>query len=471
MSNLQPVENKALLKSSTFIFLIRFFPTLATLLVMILFSRVLPEGTYGTYQSFWVYSYLFTALATVGIPVASLSYNAGQLMSIYHQLKRQLWKVGIGLVSFITLSFTFFQYSQTKIHFAVAFAFFLSYVLAVLLESILLVFKTFKLLLIVNIIYSSLFVGVHVVAWKQQYSLSHLFACLSIFVIAKVLILGFALVKQKQTTNLNPIETFQTVKQHWANMYIYDITQIVFKYIDKFILSLFLSSSLFAIYFNGSIDIPFLPILLGAATSAALLHITSPSQEGCETKEIATVVYTSKVLSCIVFPLFFFLLFFRYELFEIVFTQRYIAAVPIFAWSICVLPLRCYGFTTLLQKRQQGGIINKGAILDLGIALALMYPLYLWIGLPGVALSFVMSTYLQAIYYLYHTARILKLPIVTLIPLAFWLKQLLVAALPLGLWYVLMGAIGIDSWMVLLTGFIITFIIGVLQLLQTIKKG
>lgn len=471
MNNLQPVENKALLKSSTFIFLIRFFPTLATLLVMIFFSRALPEGEYGIYQSFWVYQFVFAAVATIGIPVASLSYNAGQLVSLFQWLQRKHWLRYSIFLLLVSIVFTVFQFTQTSIQPLVAALFFISYTLSLLLESVLLIFKKFRRLLWVNLVYSSLFVFAHVVVWQQHFSLSHLFACLSLFLFVKCVLLSFTLGVAFKSTETTPSFNTNEVSKHWFNMYLYDLSQMLFKYIDKFILSLFLSSSLFAIYFNGSIDIPFLPILLGAATSAALLHITQADTSVTASKEVATILYTSKVLSCIVFPLFLFLLLFRYELFEVVFTNRYIAAVPIFAWSIVVLPLRCYGFTAILQKRQQGTLINKGAILDLVVAVALMYPMYRWMGLPGVALSFVISTYVQAGYYLFHTARLVQQPLQSLVPLAFWGKQLFLSVVVIGISYFSLMQLGLASWQVLLSGLVIAFVLSGIQLVAAIRKG
>jgi O-antigen/teichoic acid export membrane protein len=137
------------------------------------------------------------------------------------------------------------------------------------------------------------------------------------------------------------------------------------------------------------------------------------------------------VLSSIVFPIFFFLLFYRYQLFVSVFSEKYIPAIPVFFISIMVLPLKAYNFTTVLQNRHKGSVITMGAILDLLLACLLMYPLYIWLGLPGVALSFVITTYLQAAFYLYHAAKVLGVPIFSLLPFANWLKKLIVFAIVL----------------------------------------
>jgi hypothetical protein len=63
--------------------------------------------------------------------------------------------------------------------------------------------------------------------------------------------------------------------------------------------------------------------------------------------------------------------------------------------------------------------------MDIGIAVLLMYPMYLLLGLPGVALSFVLSTCFQVIYYLFHTRKLLQVRIIDLFPLSNWLKKIM----------------------------------------------
>jgi peptidoglycan biosynthesis protein MviN/MurJ (putative lipid II flippase) len=94
-----------------------------------------------------------------------------------------------------------------------------------------------------------------------------------------------------------------------------------------------------------------------------------------------------------------------------------------------VLPLRAYSFTTLLQRLHKGNIINIGAVGELALACLLMYPLYLYMGLPGVALSFVISTYLQAGYYLFFTGKYLSASPLSLIPIFNWCIKLIILSI------------------------------------------
>jgi O-antigen/teichoic acid export membrane protein len=141
------------------------------------------------------------------------------------------------------------------------------------------------------------------------------------------------------------------------------------------------------------------------------------------------VNYSGAALGRIVFPIFFFFFFFRYEVITVVFSDRYADAVPLFAISVFVLPLRAYNYTSILQHLNQVKIINWGAVLDLAIALALAYPLFLWLGLQGVALAFVICSYIQAAFYLVHTSRLMRCSVLQLIPWKQWLVMVIVFGL------------------------------------------
>jgi O-antigen/teichoic acid export membrane protein len=275
------------------------------------------------------------------------------------------------------------------------------------------------------------------------FNLTSIIAALSLLLsirLAFVLIAAYQHYTKSATTAVVAIDLNET-RQLWLHLALQDFLQYIFKWIDKVVVVVLLSTSLTAIYFNGSIDIPFLPILLGAFTSAGLLYLAQVQLSDKQQHSIALLHKTGILLNAIVMPLFLFLLFFAAPLFDLFFDHRYAASVPIFQWSILVLPLRAYGFTSILQHAHKGAIINKGALLDLLIAVAAMYPFYWLMGLPGLAFSFVLSSYIQAAYYSVHTAKILQVRVLDLFPLKIWLQQIvlsliLLAIFKIGTYYV-----------------------------------
>lgn len=424
-------SNHTIFGNSFLIFLIRFFPSLATLVVVILFSRHISEEAYGNYQNFWVQLLLLSAVATMGIPAFLLTYSAGFVKQLLVSLRPKhlsgvlLWMLAITLV-FVMVR----QYTAATTWY-IPFSFFLLYCLNAVTESMLIVFRRFGWLLCVNVLYAAVFIWLHLGVLNGTYDIDTLFVLLLLPGVLKLLVTTIVTGESVKRTEAVADDDYTRadIRSLWLHIGIYDVLQRVFSWVDKFAISLLFAASVSAVYFNGTFDVPFLPLLLGAVSSAALLQMASLPNKADNASAVLIANQTARMLSAVVFPIFFFLFLFRYELFSILLTDKYIDSVPIFAVTVCIVPLRAYNFTSILQNRHKGRVINIGAVMDLVIACALMYPLYLWMGLTGIAASFVISSYIQGAYYLYHTSKVLGTPMLQLVPVTNWIIKLIVFAL------------------------------------------
>lgn len=432
MKLLQRAENSnTIIGNSFLIFLIRFFPSLAALVVVIVFSRYTSEEVYGSYQNFWVRLYLLSAVATLGIPAFLLTYTAQFTRYLFSTLKA--WHY-IGIILWmivVAASFAFLHHATAAMPVYISFLFFLLHCLNAVAETLLIVARRFSLLLWVNLLYTIAFLLLHYGVLTGAYGIESLFLYLLVPVGLKLLVTGIssASFAKKQGMPAEQEYTKTDIRSLWMHIGIYDVLQRVFTWIDKFIISILFTAGVSAMYFNGTYDIPFLPLLLGAVSSAALLQLASGGRKDDNPSAILVANQTARILSAVVFPLFFFLFYFREELFNVLLTIKYTDSIPIFAVTVFIVPLRAYNFTSILQNRHKGRIINTGALLDIIVACALMYPLYQWLGLVGIALSFVVSSYIQGAYYLHHTARILNTTIPAIIPMTNWAVKLIVFSL------------------------------------------
>jgi hypothetical protein len=136
-----------------------------------------------------------------------------------------------------------------------------------------------------------------------------------------------------------------------------------------------------------------------------------------------------------------------------------------------VLPIRAYPFTALLQSEHRGDIINKGAMIDFVMACILMYPLYLALGLPGMALSFVISTYWQAAYYLQQTAKLIKVPITDLVPFRLLLRKFFTYGLLMAIVFLLAQNIFKDLGSIFIIGICSLIVLSVVSLRQDWTKS
>ncbi len=412
------------------IFLIRFFPSLANAVVIILFSHQLSQDVYGTYQNFWVQLLVLNTLACLGFQAYIITYSPGFVATILRRLHVRYYRYFFSWIILCAALFAALQLWVNHVGALVSFLFFIVYALSVIAEAVLISFRKFGRLLIVNLLHTLAFILVHFLFVFTGYPVIVLFSTLLILAVGRLFFLVLPAIRnvQKEELQVVDVSTLQKARNLWMHIGVYDVSQMLFKWIDKFIISLLLAKELSALYFNGSVDIPFLPLLLGAAGSSALMQLAHRKDEDSISFSISLINHSSRLLSSVVFPVFWFLFFYRTELFNVLLSEKYLPAIPIFLMSIMALPLRAYSFTTILQNRHKGAIINTGAILDLLLACSLMYPLYKLMGLPGVALSFVISSYLQGGFYLYHTSRVLQVGVGRLMPFGNLLLKFIVFA-------------------------------------------
>ncbi len=420
--------NNIFLSSSFFIFITRFFPQLASLMVAIWFSRHLPVELYGRYQDFWIHLNILWPLACFGIHQLVITYSKGMLASIVSRIKTRKVVVFLLWMLLPAIAFGVLQYRSGGASVITSVLFLITFSLSILSEAILIVFRRFRILWVANLLYALAFCAAHWLALNGNFSLKGIFSVLLIVSFMRLFIycVGILTEIRKDEDGYEDQEPeMNAVTKLWFHLGVYDVSQMLFSWIDKFVISLLLTAGVSAIYYNGAQNIPFLPLLLGATGSAALLQLANSPDGNEKDNTISLVNQKGRILSNLVFPAFFFLYLFRNEIFVNIFGEKYISSIPIFAVSVLALPVRAYSFTTVLQRHHKGSIINAGAIADLVIACGLMYPLYRYMGLPGVALSFVVSTYAQAAFYLIITGKVLGVNPLKLVPWKNWAIKLI----------------------------------------------
>jgi O-antigen/teichoic acid export membrane protein len=411
-----------LLGNSTYIFLIRFFPSIVSVAALVWLSRHMTPAYYGHYQSFWVQWQVLQVVACLGIPTLMFSYPLVHLNGLMRGLQsKQVASLGAWIVV-VSIGFGVLQqYTASPFKAWQASAFLLLSVPITLVEVYAMLGRQFRQVLLINVAYAGVFGVSHAFLVGGLLSTEQLMEWLLAGNLLRLTALAGLVWRYYQGVQPVAPVPLHTVQNLWAHTALNELIQVLFKWADKFALNFLLPAALFALYFNGTLDVPFLPLLLGAAGSALLLQLSQPDLP--DTERVAMAKAAGVLLGSLVFPLFFFLLFFRYELFGVLFAHRYDAAVPLFLVSSLVIPMRAYNFTALLRHKGRGRTITTGALLDLLLAFVLMYPLYRLLGLAGVALAFVVSTYCQAGYYLVHTARLLGLSWTALLPWRPWLGQ------------------------------------------------
>jgi O-antigen/teichoic acid export membrane protein len=396
---------------------------------MIFFSHRLSKQDFGVYQSFWVYLMMLSTIACGGLGLLIYTYNTATIRQILKQLKRQyfvwyfLFAIVVGLLFYLLLSRDA-ALPGSITFFITAMLFFLTYSWSIILESILFVDKRNHLLLWISGVYSVLYLAIHYWAVQSAFNLMHLIMGLAVISVIRFAVMLPNALKAISNSDQNDAVAIhpKRIFKGWIALLIFDTSQIVFRFFDKFIVTFLVAKELTAVYMNGTIDIPFIPLLFAAVSNAAILQLNN-AKERNNKRTLDIIQQSSKNIATLVIPIFCFLMVFRNELIQFVFSEKYMAAVPIFAISIFKILTYLFTVPFLLQFRQRGDLLNKGAILDIVCTSVLIFPLYRFMGLNGIILSFVISSFIQIFYYTWCAAHILRISVGSILPYKNWLLK------------------------------------------------
>jgi O-antigen/teichoic acid export membrane protein len=389
-------------------------PILILVIISILYARKLSYDEYGKFQVFWIYSNILSITVAFAMPAIILTNRDVVFNFFFHAYKR---KIGSFYLILFTAVAIFFYFSVHHLPHAIKIYILLFIALqfiTTLVDTFLIKRNQLNLYFTANFIYSLLFLAIHLYFYFTQYSLQLLIYCLISLALAKCFLI---LLLKKHADDSYNSTSHKIFFKNWLYLGANEIVGVIARWLDKIYVVFLLSAANFAIFVNGTIEIPLFAVLISAAETFMLAKI---SHNIADKKQTAFIFKESfKLLSYISFPIFFMLLVMHREAFSVIFNNRYNESVPIFLISIFIIPLRINHYSVILQCYNSTNKILAGSIMDIFLALFLMTLLYPAFGVAGVVLSIVVSTYLQAFYYIWHSAKLIKVRVRDLIPFAF----------------------------------------------------
>ncbi len=405
-----------------FLLLSKLVPLIVQLLIIFIFSRRLSYDDYGKYQSIWLYMNVLSAIGLFGLPALLLSTSFTNIIYWMKENKRTVVPIFLLLNLLpIVYIFTIAQYLGGITSFLLL-ATIIAQNISIITEALAVKNEREKNVVAANVIFAVLFLALHLFVLDNGYSLIKLLPGLMAIYLLKALLLFN--IKHFQTGNAASLKFINNTGKQWFYLGINDIVGMLFKWLDKWVILLLLTSAQFAIYFNGAYEVPVFGLMISAAGSIMLVEL---SKDNTTIAEQATQIFksTSLLLASIVFPSFCFLLFYNQEFFLLFFGAKYEASIPIFLVSIFILPVRIINYTAVLQVLHRNDLVVKGALIDIVAAILLMLILYPLLQERGIALAFVISTYVQVGYYLFQTGKLINKKLFDFFPI----KQLLLIML------------------------------------------
>lgn len=399
------------------VFIGRLLPILILVVISILYSRKLSYDDYGTFQTFWIYSNILNIIVAFAMPSIILANREVVFHFFTNAFQKKIGLFYVGLYVAVAVVFYLSVHNLSPAIKCCILVFIALQFASTLADTFLIKRNQLNLYFTANFIYSILFLAIHLYFYFNAFDLQLLIYGLLGLVTAKTLLLFFV---KKPAVDAYDSTAANIFFKNWLYLGTNEIVGVIARWLDKMYVVFLLSAANFAIFVNGTIEIPLFAVLISAAETFMLTKI---SHNIADKKRSALIFKESfKLLSFISFPVFFMLLIAHEEAFAIVFNNRYNASVPIFLISIFIIPLRINHYSVILQCYHASNKILAGAVIDILLALVLMTFLYPAFGVAGVALAIVVSTYVQVFYYLWQSAKLIKVGMGNLVPFAFLAK-------------------------------------------------
>ncbi|MBN8697040.1 MAG: oligosaccharide flippase family protein [Bacteroidetes bacterium] len=403
----------SIVKNTISLLFSKLVPSLVLTIINIVYSRYLTKDDYGMYQTIFTYLNIFVVISTFGLTRHILSFGS---LYQYRPLLRIKLLSTIFVITLLPI-ILYLQFTDTTLSITSLILF----VLLLLSQSVYLVqeanvlsFEKNKLLIFPNQVYALLLLVCHLLLLYIGYSIDR--CLLALIAVSVIRNFGIAYYLKHEVSIGATLSSIKEIDQLiWFG--INDVLQIMTKWIDKIVLILLLSAADYAVYFNGTYEIP----LIGMGLSAFQAIITARSAKADATNESNVALFGSSALfmSGILFPLFGICFFFAPEIIVLLFGEKYVYSAELFAITSLLIPMRICNYTVLLQIKSKGNLILIGALLDFVVAVALMFLFYPIWGLKGLALAMVIATYVQAAFYLINIVSIYHSNWATILP---WLK-------------------------------------------------
>lgn len=425
---------QSLFGNSVSLFAIRVVIILASLWGMVYYARELDKATYQIYQFLIISLSVCIAIGSLGIGSVIYNFSPGGFNRFIHSLKRPTLVYFLGWILLLSIIFSWIIRTQTGKMFEtgipVLLLLCLFSIISFILENILLIYPARKVLFPTNLVYAILWLAAHYLSLDHHSLDLNQFIWTWIIISALKSFLLFIILRAQSKKPPHPLadmSEIQADRRTWMQLGFYEVFQLVVKQVDKMLIPFLTSAEAAANYFNGRFDIPVLPVILSSVRNAALIQL---GRSGSGAQVVKTIRQTFELLSSIGLAVVIFGIVYSTELITVIFTDKYAASIPIFICTLLILPAQfCISLAYVLQFRDKANLINRGAFIDLGLTLILLYPFFhLW-GNMGIILSVVVSTYVQSLYYLVHASRALRARILSLIPWGSYIRKVIIFGL------------------------------------------
>lgn len=235
-------------------------------------------------------------------------------------------------------------------------------------------------------------------------------------------------------------EIFYILSISWP-LAIASVLNIISMQVDKLIVSYTSNPTIFAVYANGAIEVPFIAVITGAISSVIVSKMSREVKDKNIQKAYGYFRTAATNSALILFPIMIYFLVYSKEFMTILYSQKYIESYIPFSIYLFFLPIRIVVFGSAFIAIGKGNLIVPRAIIELILNIILSLTLYYFIGIWGIAISSVLVVYVWSVPYnflklsqlykvsildMFEYKKLIKIMLIALIliPVLFFFKNL-----------------------------------------------
>ena len=197
------------------------------------------------------------------------------------------------------------------------------------------------------------------------------------------------------------------------------IVRTFFLFSHQYIVSVMGGGSEFAIYAVGCFSLPFIAIIVDSVAKISLVKMSEATTNPDSSQIISQIIHNSiRKLWLLFFPVFVLLFVMAEEFIVLLFTDSYLASIPVFRIFILMIPLSAFLVQHVPRALDQTRFILTNNLFALFLSILFSLVFYHRFGLEGAVAGFVAANVIWRILFMVKCHKMLNVPYGNLLPKA-----------------------------------------------------
>jgi O-antigen/teichoic acid export membrane protein len=214
------------------------------------------------------------------------------------------------------------------------------------------------------------------------------------------------------------------------------IIRTFFLFSHQYIVSVMGGASQFAVYAVGCFSLPFIAIIVDSVAKISLVKMSEATANPDSSQIISQIIYNSiRKLWLLFFPVYVLLFVMAEEVIVLLFTDAYLASIPVFRIFILMIPLSAFLVQHVPRALDQTRFILTNNLIALLLSILFSLVFYHGFGLEGAVAGFIAANVFWRIIFIVKCRKTLNVPYGNLLPKAAMVRVSVAVVLTGGLIY------------------------------------